>query len=179
MNRLAISYVFTFLIICMCTATILPQKTDWTDLVALVSTRQDVERLLGKPEKYSGSFGIYRTPVGKFAVWYSSGKCEDATQGKQYSVPASRLVELLVYLQSPMPLTEFVGNLGDYVESPSPFDKDRGFYTSRDGRVSIETIGGRDDPARRVYSVTIQPGFDKEHLLCKRRGRPPRLGSIK
>ena len=41
---------------------------EWSSLIPLESTREDVERILGSPLKQFDTFGMYDTKAGKYMV---------------------------------------------------------------------------------------------------------------
>src|SRR5687768_9833590 len=92
------------------------QRDDWRKLVALESTRDEVEKVLGKPEIYFDTYGLYKTELGKFSVWYSKGVCSKQTEGLQYNIPAKRMTRLYVRLEK-------AGNLEDFMSKGSRYVK--------------------------------------------------------
>lgn len=67
-------YRLILLILFFCISpSVLSQTPDWRKLVALESTREEVEKFLGKPDKYFETYGTYETELGRFSIWFSRG----------------------------------------------------------------------------------------------------------
>lgn len=155
-----------WLILTLSTSGYSQQIQDWWDLIALESTRAEVEKLIGKPDKYFETSGTYRTEVGRFHVWYSKGGCRKNVEGLQYNIPARRLTGILFYPKTSLPLEYYVSNIKDFQKQESPARDGRYLYTSPDETLIFETIVPNYS-REFVYTIELQPGKDKQHLLCK------------
>ena len=144
-------------------------QTDlWLRLVPLESTRDDAEKILGKPEAKFETSGVYRNEIGKFTVWYSKGGCHSSVAGRQYDVPPQRFIGLIVYLARPLPLQFYVSDVSKFSKSASAFNDRRNLYTSADESTTYETVvppNGNEF----VYSISIEPSKDKLRFLCSAR----------
>ena len=143
------------------------QTEDWRNLVALESTKENVEKLLGKPRKYFDTYGSYETETGKFSIWYSKGGCHKNIQGLQYKIPAKKMTRLYVRLHRALPIEYYITNKENYKKSKSLMTNDRYLYTSLDESIVYETIV-REDNTEFVDTISIQPGKEKTYLLCKK-----------
>jgi hypothetical protein len=141
------------------------QSNEWRRLVALESSRGDVEKILGKPETYFDTFGQYETSVGRFSVWYSTGECRKKSLGLQYRVPAKRMTRLYLRLDSPHSPDTYIIDKSTYVKTDSPLMANRYLYSSVDGSESVETIQ-RKDRSEFVNSITLQPKKSQASLVC-------------
>jgi hypothetical protein len=142
------------------------QNQDWRRLIALESTREEVEKILGKSDKYFETYGTYHTATGKFAVWYSKGGCHKNVEGLQYNVPARKMTRLLVYLDKSLSLETYISNIKEYEKQESPGGSSRYLYTSPDETTIYQTIMKKDG-TEFVYTIEIQPSKNKQQLLCK------------
>ena len=142
------------------------QTQDWRKLIALKSTRGEVEKILGKPKKYFDTYGSYETKEGKFSVWYSTGECRKNVEGRQYKVPAQRMTGLYVILHTGLPLEHFISDKENYKKSESLMTDGNYLYTSPDEAIVYETIVPNESKEF-VYTISIQPGKNKQNLLCK------------
>jgi hypothetical protein len=138
---------------------------EWRKLIALESSREEVERILGKPDKYFDTYGTYETETGKFSIWYSKGGCRKNVKGLQYNVSAQRMTRLYVIQKKAVPPEYFFSDKENYKRTKSEFSNARFYYMSPDESVSYETI--LPNSKEFVDTITIQPGKDKQHLLCK------------
>jgi hypothetical protein len=136
---------------------------DWMKLVSLESTREEVEKILGKPEQSFPTYALYKVGGNKFSVWYSSGECRKDTEGRQYKVPANLMTQLSVRLNIGPSIKSAVPDLSKYTkEGPSSFG--RYLYISKDESIVYETFG---DAQEMVNSITIGPSKAKKSFLCK------------
>lgn len=155
-----------FGIIVFTSVSVFCQTEDWRKFVALESNREEVENILGKPDKYFDTYGTYETEAGRFSVWYSKGGCHKDVEGLQYKVPAQKITRILVYPKRTLPLEYYISDKENYKKNESLMKSDRYHYTSPDETVVYETIVPNDFDEF-VYSITIQPGKNKRNLLCK------------
>lgn len=167
----AVKVIFlTFFILSGFSNEALCQAQDWSKLVALESTRDDVENILGKPHKHFETYGAYETKVGKFSVWYSKGGCYKDFEGQQYDISPQKMTRLLVYLHQALPLESFIFNKEEFKKQASASadarPENRYIYNSPDETIIYETIV-RKDSTEFVHSIEIQPSKNKQHLLCK------------
>lgn len=142
------------------------QTTAWRNFVALESSRENVEKILGKPDKYFETYGTYETEEGRFSVWYTKGGCHKGIEGLQWNVSAQKMASLLVYPKKSLPLEHYVTDIHSFNKSYSPFSDEKYWYISPDTSIRYETIVPKDS-VEFVYSISIEPGKDKQHLLCK------------
>lgn len=108
-------------IILLTSVSIFSQTQEWRKFVALESTREDVEKVLGKPEIYFHSFGTYKTQTGTFSVWYSKGGCHKNVEGLQYKIPAQIMIGLRVYMNEALPLENYISDKESYKKSNRRF----------------------------------------------------------
>lgn len=157
----------TFLLLMLGTSVIaVPQVKDWRSLAPLSSTREEVERILGKPSKHFDSYGLYKTPEGTFSVWYSTGGCQKNIEGVQYDVPANKLVSIYFKPSAARPLEFYVSDKNALTREESPLGFNRIRYTTPDGSMAYETIP-RSSSNEFVYSIDVGAGRSIDRLLCK------------
>jgi hypothetical protein len=142
------------------------QDSGWSELVALESTREQVEKILGEPEAHFATYGLYKKETGKFHVWYSMGGCHKDVEGIQWDALPQRLTRIVFYPKKSLPIAKYISNQQDFVKTDHPTISSRHFYTSSDETIIYETIATKS-ASEFVYSVELQPGKDKQKLLCK------------
>ena len=146
--------------------TVYSQTRDWAKLILLESNRTEVEKIIGKPERYFETYGIYQTEIGRFYVWYSQGGCQKNVEGLQYNIPARKLTRIVFSPKISLPLESYVSDKEDFKKERHSTMDSRYFYTSTDETITYETVlpnNGREF----VYTIELQPGTDKQYLLCK------------
>lgn len=146
-------------------AFIFAQREEWSCLIPLKSTRAEVERILGKPAKYFDTSGGYETSYGKYSVWYATGRCSKKVEGRDWNVDAGIMTNLLVYPKRVDLIDQYLSNLQDYERRESPGGYSRFLYLSKDESLIYQTIK-RPDSTEFIYAIALEPGKDKENLLC-------------
>ena len=147
--------------------TLIAQTDDWKSLIPLRSKRSEVEKILGKPEKYFEGSGIYELKMGEFVVWYSKGACRRSSDEIQWNIPAGIMTELRVRINKPLSLAAYLSELElkAFTRSESPAGFSRFLYTSSDESIVFETIM-KNDSTEFVNSITLQPDKMKKNLRC-------------
>jgi hypothetical protein len=146
--------------------TVYSQTQDWCKLVPLESNRTEVEKIIGKPEKYFETYGVYQTEIGRFYVWYSQGGCQKNVEGLQYNIPAQKLTRIVFSPKISLPLESYVSNKENFKKDRHPGMDSRYFYTSPDETITYETVlpnNGKEF----VYTIELRPSKDKQYLLCQ------------
>ena len=162
--RLKLCFLLTLLIFKI-PVSVLGQVPNWQKFIPLESTRDEVEKILGKPQKYFDYFGIYQTEIGKFAVWYSRGECSNDNKILQYNVPSQKLINFSLELNKLLPLDSYIASKENYTKSKHPTLDNRYFYFSPDETITYTTLVKNSKEF--VYLIGIHPGKDKKHLLCE------------
>src|SRR3954454_8244071 len=90
------------------------REMEWMKLVPLKSTRDEVEKLIGKPEVSFPQYARYRTPDGDFYVWYSTGRCDFRVKDAQWRVPKDTVTTLYFRSHSPRPPSLYVSNIASF-----------------------------------------------------------------
>lgn len=142
---------------------------EWQKLIPLISTRQDVEKLLGKPKPITDDQSIYTTKTGKFIAYFSAVRCEDRSGDKRtaWNVEPNRLLYLLVMVRSPKPPVSFVDNLSSFKRDTADLHDMSGLsYTSPDESLIITTVV-RPGGSEKVLTLMLQPSKDQRNLLCE------------
>jgi hypothetical protein len=137
---------------------------EWRKLVPLVSTKEDVEKVLGPPNQWN----LYRNDKGVFVVNYSNGTCDDHTRNLPvWNVKRGTLTSLLFILKDStsddsIPPEVYESKLETFARKRR--DDSTGFdYTSSDGSIVIQTVI-RPKIGERVKSVTLRPRKDQNNL---------------
>lgn len=85
------------------------EAKDWRGIVPLRSTRADVERLLGAPEK--DSRGVYRTDSERITVFYAERLCDYG-----WKVPLGAVISFSVYPKNPPKIADLKLDESKYVK---------------------------------------------------------------
>ena len=94
-NTASLTPIFTMMLgACLLTMHISAsgQTNAWRNFVALESSRENVETILGKPDNYFETYGTYETEDGRFSVWYTKGGCHKGIEGLQWNVSAQKMI---------------------------------------------------------------------------------------
>ena len=140
------------------------QGQEWSSLIPLVSTRSDVERILGKPKESFENFGRYETQLGKYNVWYASGNCR-RSEGRDWNVPSNKMILLHFSPKKTVPIEKYLSDVGSFLRTESPGGYSRYLYTSRDESVIYTTIKSPDS-SEIIDRIWLEPGKLGEHLRC-------------
>jgi hypothetical protein len=138
---------------------------EWRQLVPLKSTRAEVDKILGKPDQSFDSYALYRTPKGRFSVWYSLGGCKQKIEGRQWDVAKGLMTSLSVYVDEGWPLTKYVQNPSDFRRTVMPYN--RVLYASSDESLIFETINP-GDREEWVSMIAVDPTKEQDKLLLCR-----------
>ena len=136
---------------------------DWNELIPFESTRGEVEAILGKPNKYFETYGLYDTEIGSFSVWYSDGKCLKKRKELQYNVKPHLFINLRFSPKSIKSLTAYGVDLRNVVRTKDPHS-DRIFVGVPDGP-AFEVYPGPGGKEL-VYAIHISPASN-DSRLCK------------
>lgn len=142
-----------------------PAPNSWHDLVPLHSTRQDVERKLGKPDWSHGFTYIYKTDKERVDVLYSAGCCE-LSGVERWNVPADAVIRIVVAPTGKV----FVRDLHldkKYVRIKEAHPENWLMYWDTERGVMIHSAvnKGREE----VMTITYQPTAKDKALSCSKR----------
>lgn len=142
------------------------QGDRWRQLVPLRSTREEAEKMIGKPMKHFQTYGIYKEVPGVvISAWYSDGRCQTDPKAIGFDVPAGVLTRLYVTFREEQEVSEFERNLKKFTKVKVDEKADYAHYYSQDEsvvyKVSLEK-GGRET----VLSMSIQPAKENERQKC-------------
>jgi hypothetical protein len=165
MSMCSIRLATAAVILCMLIGSTNGQSSsEWRKkLIPLVSTSEDVERVLGKPIYDNGV--SYSTSEGYFSVYYSIGVCDETGRGTTWKVHPGTLVDVGFSPKDRESPEKYEPNLASFKQEEqylvygyrytSP-DKSLVLFTKIDSRVG-----------ELLYLVLLQPGKDKEKQRCK------------
>lgn len=95
-----LNYITVLVVVLLCATTNLLAKP-WREIVPLVSTRSDVERLLGKPNNY----GRYDFEDERVYISYADGKCKNS-QRCECLVPKDTVINIYTVVYSGAKLSQ-------------------------------------------------------------------------
>jgi len=139
-----------------------PAANSWHDLVPLHSTRQDIDRKLGKPDWSHGFTYIYKTAKERVDVLYSAGCCE-LSGVERWNVPADTVIRIEVAPTKKVFVTDL--HLDQkYVRINEAHPENWVMYwdTERGIMVHAAVNKGREE----VMTITYQPTAKDKSLSC-------------
>jgi hypothetical protein len=130
----------------------------WRGIVPLRSTRADVERILGRPER-SGPTSVYRTKEGIIEVRYAESPCKGRVLG--WNVPSETVLEFHI---APSKTESITVDLSSYVMAVGHVARPR--YVNLQDGIAYDLLPGRE-----VYSISYFPAKSQNRFRCA--GFPP------
>lgn len=129
----------------------------WRGIVPLHSTREDVERLIGRPTESNGI--TYDLKTERVSIFYSDSAC---VKGWPYGWNVKRgvVVDILVYLQTRVTLDQLGIDLTNYTKTTNVRLGGTDYTNKNDG----VSIGVKDNGE--VEVIQYQPAAKDKHLLC-------------
>ena len=135
----------------------------WRGLVPLCSTKEDVERLLRKPDSSYGSVYIYKTEQERVDVVYSEGKC-NLSRSEIWNVPKDVLISLEIRPRNKVLIQDLHLDPKKYQRIQESHPENWFFYRNKGEGVMVETLlFGKDE---RVDSISYFPTTKDSHLRC-------------
>src|SRR5215212_1686423 len=131
----------------------------WKGLVPLLSTRRDVDALLGPPAPGGDSF--YQTQEATIFVRYSDGPCE---KGWPYgwNVDKDTVVSIAVSPKEPIMFTDLNLDRNKYLQSRDSHISSKLLYASHSEGIIVEV----DEITGKVGSFTYHPTDSQQKLQC-------------
>ena len=144
------------------------QDDRWKQLVPLVSTRAEVEQVLGKPVDYFKTYGIYgKSPNPVISAWYSTGKCSGTEDGSSsYKVRAGLMTRLYITFGNERTLEAMDADFSKFRRRQFKELGDNVYYYSPDESI-VYKMSVEKDGREIVRSVSLQPGINTEALRCR------------
>jgi hypothetical protein len=93
--------------------------SDWRKITPMVSTKEDVEKLFGKPEKEKTDvkneaiFDDYELKTGSLRVVYSTGNCKSSTDSL-YVAPLGTVIQVMFYPEQELSFSALKLDLENY-----------------------------------------------------------------
>lgn len=141
------------------------EAQEWKGLQVLHSTREDAERLLGKPLKGRiKGFGRYETKEERVDIWYAHGRCRQ-TDELVYRVPVNTITKIHLDLRKKMPISFMKEEIKNYTKWEQPFNTSIFSYLSKDETKLIEIFVdkfGQED----IIAIEYLPSIKNKKLLC-------------
>ncbi len=131
----------------------------------MVSTRTDVENLLGKSEKEIKGFGAYKNENKTVSVWYSEGNCK-TKQGLNWNIGKDVVTAISVRFENEVLLSSLKMEINKFSKRNHPNSDYSFFYTSPNENIIIQTFEekvGKEE----VWYIEFRPGKQYFHLLCE------------
>lgn len=135
---------------------------DWGKISPLHSSREDVERLLGKSKggPNDAFIAMYETANETVSVIYSWKRCEKDAKD-DWNVPLGTVLSISVFPRHRFTITQLGIDLSLFEKNTSDHQPDFIYYTNTEEGFVIEVTG------ERVSSRIYLPTKKDEHLRCK------------
>jgi hypothetical protein len=154
----------SFIISCLIFASLwqVPSSKDWRGLSPLNSTRADIERLLGPPEKnFNNELVIYYLPEQVVSFGFDGNpKCQKRSKFITWDVPTETITTIRLTLKRPVLVAEMGIDLTKLTKRKGDFDRDDHFYYTDTNGFSIEVAGNY------IMGYIYEPGTNRKDLRC-------------
>jgi len=141
------------------------QPNVWRGIRALYSTRNDVERILGKPTRQAlNEAYAYISNDERIEVLYSDGPCTPSVVGKG-DVLKDTVLRVMLYPQRTVLLQELGLDLDKFRRGPDPNIPDSFFWVNREEGVMIQSQVKHG--AEQIVSIEYSRSSEDRGLLCK------------
>jgi hypothetical protein len=155
------------ILILVCSSTVLCQLNNvWNGITPLKSTRQDVEKILGKhePSSVARYAGGYRTEDGRIFVLYSTGLC-DVNPDNGWNIPELTVISLSYYPTESPKLSDLKIDLKKFERHQDPEITNLISYANQTDGVVLNV----DSSDNSIVSFNYFPESKYDHLMCKNR----------
>lgn len=155
---MSVIYLFVLLV-----TTLLPQANSWHGITPLGSTREDVEKLLGRPAPESKALdaATFQTTAERVVILYSTGAC-DLKPGNGWNVPRGTVISISVYPYIKPKIADFKLDPSKYNKTRDPEVLFLAYYTNEEEGISIEV--NTDEGV--VNAIRYSPMYKDQHLRC-------------
>ena len=135
----------------------------WRGIVPLHSTRADVERSLGAPDRKSNIKPVVRYDLEKEHVYiiYSRGPCSDGSVYGKWEVPPDTVVSIRVSPKKGLLLSELQIDAAQYKVVHVRGVPSYTYYVDDGEGVQYDVSSGH------VSTIDYFPAAEDEHLRCK------------
>jgi hypothetical protein len=138
----------------MFTVTHSAHSKGWRGITPLHSTREDVIRLLGRPDKLGDLYNLTNDVV---LISYSTGTCNE---GGVWNVPRDTVQRITVSPKKPFVITELDVDLAEYTTIADKHLRGIVYYNNAKEGIQIQTH------QKKVTSVHYVPSANDNHLRC-------------
>lgn len=142
----------------------------WRGLVPLMSTRADVERLLGSSKgSLAGSYA-YETKEEKVRVVYSEGSCTPSLEG-QWNAPVDTVLSVTVFPQTKVLVDSLRLDRRIFSRTQEAHPENWLYYVSAEKGVMVHAE--QNNACEEVMSITYRPTTKDERLRCPNNAENP------
>jgi hypothetical protein len=139
---------------------------DWRGLVPLISTRTEVERLLGPKEERD--IVRYDLKDKQVMIWYSKGSC-GSTPDADWNVPINTVTSIHIYLKKPVRLASLSLDFSKVEKMRGDADlSDHFYYINKEEGFGIEVQNLQDGRGEIVTGYLYGPRLKDRVLKCKK-----------
>jgi len=152
-------------LILMISGTVFCQSTNvWRGITPLKSTREDVERILGKPVPLSIArhAGWYETKDGKVFVLYSTGPC-NVNHEHGWNIPELTVISISYYPNTSPRLADIKIDVSKFDKDPDPGSLNIVSYVNEAAGIGLDVDSTEDT----VRTFLYFPESKYDRLMCK------------
>jgi hypothetical protein len=149
----------------------LPYPTDrnsWHGIEPLISSRAEVERLLGSPTTVLDRTFIYKYKSDKVHVLYSGLACQP-TEAGEWNVPRDTVLMLKVYPQGTLLVKDLKFDRSRYIRAKETHPENWVHYVNQADGITVDAqIRGRREE---VISFIYEPNRRQAKLRCQKNAK--------
>ena len=135
----------------------------WRGITPLVSTRSEVERVLGNPVRFSNYWGTYYTQTESISILYSNGLQCGAGANSDWNVPEGRVITIMVSPKEIVPITSLKFDESKYQKSTDPHMQSAIHYSNIEEGESFSVVNGE------ITGFHYTADLTSNHLRCPRK----------
>ena len=162
-DNMAIKSLLTILFIA-CTLSQSEPEKGWRGIIPLVTTRADVEKLLGGPMPGEQGYVLtYDTKDERVTIWYAGAK-PSTLEPCKWNVPLDTVIRFIIALKIKKPLSEAKLDLAKYKRTVELDAPKFIYYSKEDKSLILETE--LEDGVERILSYDFQPTETDKRAKC-------------
>ena len=112
------------------------QERGWHGIIPLVSTRADVENILGSPVKENDS--VYGTKKEVISIVYSGGPCKEGRAGA-WNVPADTVIRIGIAPKKSLRISDLHIDISKYEKIDHPHISGMLSYVNEEDGITVNT----------------------------------------
>ena len=139
----------------------------WRGITPLVSTRSQVEHVLGPPASFSNHWGTYYIETDSVSILYSNGKPCGAGANSRWKLPKGRVVSITVSPREIVPLSSLKLDELKYKKAADPHIRTAVHYSNFEEGESITVVNGE------VSTIFYTADLTTNYPMCPKKDEEP------